>query len=330
MQTLLLTAEEVKGLFNMGDALSLVEGAFFEYGSGQTQMPPKVYLDFAGNSGDLRVMPAYIPSRQAAGVKIVSVNPENPKKGIVTVIATIVLNDPDTGFPLAIMDGTCITNMRTGAGGGVAAKFLSRVDSKVLGLVGAGRQARAQLQAIKLVRDIQEVKVWSQDTALALDLASEFAGDPTIEIEVVPSVDFACDADIICTTTPSREPIVRREWIAPGTHINAIGADAAGKEELDPDILPGAAVICDAWEQASHSGEINIPVSRRLFRRADLRAELGQVVTGATKGRLSDSEITIFDSTGLAIQDLAVARYVYDQALATGTGKPFSLVQAGY
>ena len=305
----------------MGDCVSAIENTFKLYGEGKTVMPAKVYMNF--EKGDIRCMPSYIPSLKMGGVKIVNVHPGNA--GIPAVMATITLIDPENGFPLAIMDGTHITNMRTGAAGGVAAKYLSRKDSKTAAFIGTGAQARTQLEALLLVRPkMSKVLAYSTNADSMKKFTQETKAKYGIEAVCTSSVNEATrNADVVVTTTPVRSPIVMDKDIRKGTHINAIGADAPGKEELDPAILKRAVVVIDNWEQASHSGEINVPITKGILTRKDIRCDIGELVAGKKKGRTSDSDITVFDSTGMAIQDLSIATMVFrkltsDKKLSSG------------
>jgi len=318
IKTKLLTASDISSIMRMKDVLIAVETAFRDYGSGVAQMPPKLYLTLSQFNGDFRAMPAYVEG--SAGVKWVSVYPDNPKIGLPTVMATIVYSDPQTGFPLAIMDATELTNYRTGAAGGVAAKYLARPDSRTLGLIGAGAQARTQLLAVTTFFSFTKVKIWSPVGEQIDDLAAEF---PELPIERA-SIDEAAACDIVSTTTPVRAFIIERGWVGAGAHINAIGADAPGKQELDPQILKDAKVVVDDVAQARHSGEINIALSGGLFLESDIYATLGEIVVGAKKGREAD-EITVFDSTGLAIQDIATARMLFEVAKREGIGYDFDM-----
>jgi alanine dehydrogenase len=324
MDTLWLGNEEVRHLLSMKEALGAVEEAFKQHAAGKVQMPAKLYLNFPRYGGDLRAMPAYLEEMEAAGVKIVNAHPANPPKGLPTVMAVLVLNDPATGVPMAIMDATYLTDMRTGGAGGVATKYLARKDSKILGIVGAGRQAKTQLLAITKLVDIEEVKVASR----SIEDAARFVEDmsPLVEAEMVAcSVKEACECDILSTTTPVRRPVVKEEWIKEGTHINAMGADAKGKEELDPGILKKAEIFVDDMQQASHSGEVNVPLSRGLLSLKDIRGEIGEVIAGIIKGRTRYEQLTIFDSTGLAIQDVAVGFLVFRKARKEGIGRKLNL-----
>jgi alanine dehydrogenase len=235
-------------------------------------------------------------------------------------MALVILNSTKTGAPLAVMDGTLLTDMRTGAAGGIAVKYLARKNSKVVGFVGSGNQAKTQLMAINEVLDIEEVKVTSISEKSNLAFKDNMEKKVGCDITVKRAIREVCDCDILVTTTPSREPIVKNEWIADGSHINAIGADAQGKEELDPAILRRAKVVVDDIPQASHSGEVNVPISKKLITVKDICAELGEVITAKKKGRISDTDITIFDSTGLAIQDVATADMVYRKAVEKKIG----------
>lgn len=328
MKVLVLRRNEVEELLSIPEAIEAVEDAFEAKGLGKTQMPPKSYVYFRKYHGDFRVMPAYLENLDAAGVKIVNVHPENPiKHGLPSVMAVLFLLDPKTGVPLAIMDGTAITNIRTGAAGAVAAKYLARKDSKVVGMVGAGAQARTQLLALGEVLKIEEVRVNDSLPENSKRFASEMGKKLGFDVKVVDGTkETVKDADVVVTTTPVRKPLVMNDWISKGTHINAIGADAPGKQELDPDILKRAKVVVDDIKQAIHSGEVNVPLSTGLIARADIYGDLGEIVTGKKPGRTSAEEVTIFDSTGLAVQDIATDWVVYNKAKKKGIGREIDLL----
>ena len=322
--TLFITAKDVQSVLTYPISLKTVEAAFNAFGQGKAYQPPKSYLTF--KYGDLRSMPAYInaPGMNIAGIKSVTVHPDNHKKfGLPTVMATILLTDPKNGFNVAILDGTCITNMRTGASGGVATKYLSRKNSKVMALIGAGAQAYTQLHHIMLTRKLKEVRVHARSEKSMIKFCKEMSKEyPKVIFLPEPDGKKACrGADIITTTTPARKPIIKKSWIDPGTHINGIGADAAGKQELETALTKSCKIVIDEWQQASHSGEINVPILRGKLKKKDIHAELGEIVSGKKKARTSDDEITLFDSTGLAIQDVSTAFVVY-QALMQKRKKP--------
>lgn len=304
--------QKIVPLSQISKVIDVVEEAFFEYGAGRVRMPPKNYLDFKEYEGDLRIMPAYSQKLKMAGTKIVNVHPKNPKKGLKTVMAVIILNDAKTGMPLALMDGTYITGLRTGAASAVATKYLARKNAKTLGVIGAGYQSIFQIAAIIKVRKIKEILVYdiseNQIEKLAKILAKE-----RIKIKKA-SLEETAKKDIVVTVTPAREPILKNKLVSPGTHINAMGADAPGKEELDPNILKEGKIIVDDWHQAICCGEVNVPLSKGILQKKDIYASLGEIVSGRKKGRKSEREITIFDATGLAIQDLFTANFVFKKA----------------
>ncbi|MDD4858829.1 MAG: ornithine cyclodeaminase family protein [Dehalococcoidales bacterium] len=310
MPTLILSGSNVRDLLDMKNAIDAVEQAFRQLAHGAAQMPAKSYLVL--EKGDFRAMPAAIAG--AVGIKWVNVHPQNPARGLPTVMGSLIYNDPDTGYPLAIMDATGITAYRTGATAAIASKYLARKDARTLGIVGAGRQAYTQLLAHAELFDLEQVLVYDLSTAAIDRFIADF---PQFPVKASRLGEVAA-ADIVCTVTPARQPVLRKEWVRPGTHINAIGADAKGKEELEPAILKSAVVVVDDIEQATGGGEINVPISRGLFTESDIYATLADIVSGKKPGRRSNDEITIFDSTGIAIEDIACARIIYEKAKQSG------------
>ena len=317
MPTLILSAKDMRGLYTVELGLTAVERAFRAHGLGEALMPPKVYLSLPKYDGDFRAMPAFLDG--AAGVKWVNAHPRNPEKhNLPTVRALYILSDPDTASPLAILDGTLLTAWRTGCAGGVASRFLAKKQPRTLGLVGCGVQARVLIDAHRAIYGELELLLADASDAAARALQAEKGGR-------VVGMQEACGADIVCTSTPVRSPVVKREWLKPGAHINAMGADAPGKQELDPRILTDGRVFIDDFEQATHSGEVNVPLHDGLLKESQIAGTLGEVVAGKKAGRSGD-EVTIFDSTGLALQDVALARALYDVAVAKGVGQSFDIV----
>ncbi len=319
MKVVWLKGDDVEQVLEMGEVIESVESAFRYYGLGRVQMPSKSYLYFDKYNGDLRTMPAYIPDTDEAGVKIVNSHPQNPSKGLPTVLAIYVLNDPATGKPLAMMNATYLTDIRTGAGSAVATRYLARKNSRVLGIVGCGRQSRTQLSAISQLFELDEVLITDKSGEHCDMFIKEMENKVDADIKRV-DLQEACSVDIITTTTPVKDPIIKSEWIEEGTHINAVGADAPGKQELESDILKRARIVVDSREQAYHSGEINIPLLRGEISREDVYGELGEIVAGKIPGRENDEEITVFDSTGMAVQDVAVAALAYRRSVEKNMG----------
>lgn len=327
---LLLKESEVRGLLSMDEVIEAVEEAFLEKAAGQVQMPPKIYVYYSRYDGDLRVMPAYLEGLDISAVKVVNVHPGNRGFGLPSIMATILLVDPQTGAPLSIMSGAWITAMRTGGASGVATKHLARRDSMKLGVIGAGVQGQTQLLAISRVVNLVHVSVFDIDKTRRDEFARREAEHyPGVEITAVDTAqDAVTGMDILVTVTPARSPVVRNEWVEPGLHINAVGADAPGKEELDPMILKRAKIVVDDLDQASHSGEINMPLAKRILRRDNIHGELGEVISRRKPGRESNEEITVFDATGLAILDAITAKLVYKRAVELGRGQEIDLLSA--
>ena len=311
MSTLLLKQSDVRVLAKMPEVLGAVERAFTAHGKGESQMPAKVYLELPQYNGDFRAMPAYMSG--SAGLKWVNSHAENPKRyNLPAVLAMYILSDPKTALPLAVMDATLITALRTGAAAGVASKFLARKDAKSIGFVGCGVQSHYALEAHRAALGKLEIVAADRNEDVAKAFATEVGGKAA-------SVEEASACDIVVTTTPSHTPVVKKAWVKAGAHINAMGADAAGKQELETELVKAASVYLDDVEQASHSGEVNVPISKGEYKESDIAGTLGEVMVEKCQGRKGD-EITIFDSTGLALQDLAVAQMVYDSAKEKGIG----------
>jgi len=323
---LVLNQKQIKKLIplrKIKEVIDWVEKAFYDYGNKNIQMPPKTYLYFKEYNGDLRIMPAFSSKLKMAGTKIVNVHPQNPEKRLLTIGAVIILNNIENGLPLALLDGIYPTGLRTGAAGAVAAKYLARKEAKTLGVVGAGQQAIYQIAAIIKVRDIKEIFVFDIRRG-AVEKLTEALNKEKIKIKNA-ELEETVKQDILVTTTPARKPFIKKEWILPGTHINAIGADAVGKEELDPQILKKGKIVIDDWAQASHGGEINVPLKKGIIKKKDIYASLGEIVTKKKLGRKNAQEITIFDTTGSAIQDLYTANLIYRKAKRKGVGKQINL-----
>ncbi len=326
METLLLNPAAVEEATQLPDVVSAVEDAFAAYASGDAQMPAKSYIDLPQYDGDFRSMPAYIQSEEwdGAGIKWVNSHPNNPEEhGLPTVMGTMIYSDPETAVPLAILDGTTLTMKRTGAAAAVATKHLAVADATSLGLVGAGVQAHSQLEAIATVRDIETVVVADQDA----DAVDRFVGEYGDAFDVREgSIADAVSCDVVSTTTPVEDPIVPRDAVGEHTHINAMGADAEDKHELADEILLDAKLVIDDHAQCTHSGEINVPYADGVLTDDDIHGALGDVVVGDIAGRTDADGVTVFDSTGLAIQDVASAHVVYEYAQDNDVGTSMELV----
>ncbi len=321
METLVLTRSEVEEIATMKLAVDAVESAFEAFGRGEATMPPKVYLPVDDHDGDFRAMPARLGA--SAGIKWVNVHAQNRKRhGLPTVMAVYVLNDASNAFPLAIMDGTSLTAMRTGAAGAVASKHLVSKPPSTIAFIGCGVQAHTLHDAHRVVFEGFEALAYDRNEQTARRFAEQVGGR-------VVSLKEAAGADIVCTATPSRTPFLRAEWIRPGAHINAMGADAPGKQELESEVLAMASVFIDDIHQATGSGEINVPLSKGEFSEDQIAGSLGELVA-KRMSRPAEGSTTVFDSTGLAIQDVALARAIYDLASSRSVGQKIDLVGLGH
>jgi alanine dehydrogenase len=326
METLLLGPDDVEENAAISEVIVAVEEAFEAYEAGRVQMPAKSYIDLPAYNGDFRSMPAYMDTGEwdAAGIKWVNVHPDNPHEyDLPTVLGTMIYSDPQNAFPLALLDGTTITRKRTGAAAAVATDHLAVSDAASLGIVGAGVQSYTQLEAIGVVRDIEQVIVADRREEAIEQFVDRFGDDFDVR---GGSIAEAAACDILSTVTPVESPIVSADDLGEHTHVNAMGADAPGKHELDPEILSSSKLVIDDYEQCTHSGEINVPWSEGLLSDDDLDGELGEIVAGKRPGRTADDGVTVFDSTGLAIQDVAAAHVVYERATRNDGGTAFELV----
>lgn len=309
----------------MEETIDAVENAFKMKSAAESSV--KAWLFFKEYGGDLACWSTYMRGIGASGMKAIGYNTNNPKRELPTITAVIILHDPETSFPLSIMDGTSITAMRTGAAGAVAAKHLARRDAEVISVIGAGVQARTQLMGLNELFDIEKVRVFDISMDASRKYSAEMKKKLDLNIEVCNNAeDAVVGSDIIATVTPSREPIVMKEWVYPGLHINAMGADEPGKEELDPQILTGAKIVVDDRADTIRRGEINVAISKGIIKAEDIYADLEEIVTGKKPGRETDHEITVFDGAGVAIEDVAVAWEVYKKAKKEGVGEYIALI----
>ena len=323
-KTLILSRTDMEGLITPAEYVECVEQAFRIHGEGRYYMDPKGHIVLDKYPGEWEVMPSYIEEPEAAACKWVSIRERNREQfDLPTVFSILIYTDPETGFPIAICDGSHHTVLRTGASAAVSAKWLARKNSTVLAIVGAGNMAEGVLATCDSIFDWKEVRVWSRSDSTLDQFRHKM--EPTLggRFPLVTSTDLesvVSGADVVVTITPARGPIVRDEWISEGTHIAAVGADKKGDQELDPKILQRARIFVDDIRQCRHDGEINVALSEGLITEEDIVGEIGEVIVGRKTGRTSDSEITVFDSTGIALQDSATIPLEYARAVAAGVG----------
>jgi len=318
---LLLNREEVISVLDMKDCMDVVEKAFGELANGTTVLPLRINIQ--PPDGTSLYMPAYLKDMGALACKIVTVYKNNPKKfNLPIIIGKVLLQNPETGDVICIMDGSYLTAVRTGAASGVATKYLARKDKdQIAGIFGAGAQARTQLWAVSVARDISKAYVYDIFDEAVDKLIVEMSKKLNIEIIKKDSPDKILEADIICTATTSATPVFDGAKVKEGTHINAIGSYTPDTRELDTEIIRRSKLTGDSKEVCfSEPGDITIPLKEGSINASHFYAELGEVIVGKKHGRVDDKEITIFKSNGLAIQDAAAAKLVYEKAIKAGIG----------
>jgi alanine dehydrogenase len=323
MKTLLLKRGDVSALLGLDECITAVEQAFKLYAEGQT-LPPGA-LGVHARDGGFHIKAAGLKlSRTYFAAKVNGNFFRNAERyGMPNIQGIIMLCDGDNGYPLALMDSIEITIHRTGAATAVAAKYLARDDAKVATICGCGNQGRIQLKALMKVRALERVYAFDLDHARAERFAGELSNELSIEAQAVRDLAPAVrQSDVCVTCTPSKQFFLRREDVAPGTFIAAVGADDERKQELDPRLFAGHKIVVDLLEQCVTIGDLHHALDQGLITKADVHAELGDVVAGKKPGRTSRDEIIIFDSTGTGLQDVAAAALVYETAAA---GSHFAL-----
>ena len=315
MHIRILSATDVRTALPMPKAIDAMRHAYGQLSAGKVNAPPRQHI--STDKGVTLLMPAHLPERSEFGIKVVSVYDDNPNRDLPRITATVLVLDPATGLPKAIMDGSSLTAIRTGAGGGVATDFLARQDAKTVGLFGAGVQARAQLQAVMAVRDIACVNLISRTKASAQQLATEISAwtdAPAVNLVSNPQ-QVVEDADIVLCATTSATPLFDGNAVRSGTHITAVGTFVPEKREVDTTTIRKAdRIVVDSRDAClEEAGDLIIP-------NAEIDAEIGEIVNGDKQGRQSNDEITFFKSVGVAVQDAVAGSVVLSEAEAKGLG----------
>jgi ornithine cyclodeaminase len=347
MKLLVLSAADVRDLLGYDECVAAMRTGLAALASGQANQPLRVIIR-SDAPGLMGLMPSYIlahpgpgpdlgplpadagpgpvpaePVPGAYGLKAICITPANPAAGLDTHQGLVLLSDGQTGEPLAVLNASVVTEIRTAAVSVLATELLARPGAADLAVIGTGVQARAHVLALSHARALRRIRVAGRGLARAAAFAAAVGPEAGIEVTASPSVREAVDgADIIVTATSSAEPVLRREWLAPGTHINAVGACLPTARELDSATVADAALFADSRSSlAAESGDYLLAQADGLVGADHLRAELGEVLTGAKPGRTSDAEITLFESLGLAVEDLAAAMTAYQQAASAGAGQ---------
>ncbi len=326
---LILSEQDVAGVLQMADGVRLVERAFRDHANGQSLLIPRVSQDLPNGGGAFRIMPAVLPSRNWFGLKTLTGFPGRRLPG--ETYFAVLLFEMETGALRAVVAGSHLTGVRTGAASGVAAKYLARDNAEVLGVFGAGVQARHQVAALVEVRPVKMVKVFDRNKPKAAAFVDMIRKDHGIDACVSPGgKETVIGSDLLVTATTSREPLFSGDWLEPGTHLSGMGSNAPGKRELDKTCFSRSKVVVDFKEQAlEESGDLRHAIESGAITPDKIHAELGEIVTDRKVGRQNDDEITLFKSVGVAIEDIATAAFAYEKAIATGVGTYLQLDSIG-
>jgi len=322
----LLSEKDVRAVLSMDDLIAAMETALDQFSGGGVRQPLRNIVEVGGHAF-YGVMPAFIGRPAALGTKLVSVYHSNAARGLPSHLATIVLHDPETGALLAIMDGRYITEARTAAVSAASARHLARQDAGVLAVLGSGVQARSHLDALTRVRAFDEIRVWGRDASRVAALLNDAPPHARARLVAADSVEAAVDqADVIALVTASREPVLRRASVRDGAHLCAVGACRPDQREMETALVRDARVFVDSRAGAlAEAGDLVIPIKEGAIDASHIAGELGDVFGGRLPGRRNASEITIFKSLGMAVEDVAAAHLTFERASEKGLGRGFVL-----
>lgn len=335
---MVLSSEDIARVFTVDDALAAVEDAYRQKAQGKGIAWPMVYEQFEPGVADMDIRSGELRSSGLFGLKLTAWFSKNPERGLPDIYGTTLLCDNKTGEPLALLNASAITGLRTGAAGALGVKWLARKDARALLVAGAGHMSTFEVAAtLAACPGIERVEVWDpvfagapearvermrEEVAAVLSACAEPRPADTYEIVAVPDGrEAAGRADAIITITPATTPIIQDAWVRPGTHISAVGADMPGKQELASALVARARIFADDRAQAVGSGELEVPVKEGAIAPEHIAGELGEVIAGMVAGRLDDEQITVFDTSGIAVQDLASSKIAYDRAVEAGLGQ---------
>jgi len=324
---LFLDKREVESLLDPDALRAAVGAALADLSAGRASMPTRIAALVAEKDALLAAMPAYLPSAGALTTKLVSLFPRNTDRP--THQAVILAFDPLTGSPAALMDGEAITAARTAAGSALATDLLARKDAASLAVLGAGVQARAHLRALPRVRRFREIVIGARDVSKASAVAREIASETGVSVRAASLSDAVRGADVVCACTHSAEPVVRREWLRPGTHVNSVGYNTAGRE-VDGETVAASLVVVESRAAAlapppGGSNDLLWPIRDGLITAAHVHAELGELVSGSRPGRADATQLTLYKSVGVAVEDAAAAALVLRLARERGIGRTIEL-----
>ncbi len=325
---LILTEREVASVLSMRDAVDLLQTSFRLHAEGGASLAPRLVMPLTGVAGNFRIMAAVIPELGGFGLKTLTGTPG--KRDPEGTYFALLYFDNETGALRAVMPGAHITGTRTGAASGVATRFLARDDASTLGLIGAGFQGRNQVAAVREVRPVTTVRIHDVFPEAAERFAAELRADGLDAEAVADAEDAVSGLDVVCAATTSKTPVIRAEWLSPGTHVNSVGANAPVKREVEAAVFREARVCVDFLEQVlTEAGDLMAAIRDGEYAQDAIHAELGDVVAGKAPGRERPEDITLFKSVGVAIEDVACAAFIYERAVEKGLGTPMRLQDAG-
>ena len=327
LAVLIITQSDVPALLPMQECITVMAEALATLARGGAILPLRPILHLPQQAGIMGMMPAYLDDPAALGIKIITVFNSNHGTAFDSHQGVVLLFETEHGSPIALIDASSVTAIRTAAVSGVATRVLAREDAADLCILGCGVQARTHLDAMRLVRNITRVRVWSRTADHARTFARAASAWHGITVEAMSGARDAVDgADIICTTTSAREPVLCGEWIAPGAHVNAVGSSTATARELDSEAVRRARLFVD-WRESTlnEAGDFLIPRSEGAIGDDHILAELGELLLGTHPGRVSSTDVTLFKSLGLAVEDVAAAHHIYSQAMQRGVGTSVEL-----
>jgi alanine dehydrogenase len=319
---LVLSESEVKSLIDIEELIEALEQAHIQYSAGKAVMPVRLVVPLPQIHGRITSMPGYLDSDKALGMKVVTYFQENPTQSLPAIFATILLFSADTGKIIATMDGSYITAIRTGCASAMATKVLANRETALMGILGAGIQARAHIQALSRVRTLKKIKIYSPSVARAETIKKDFEGEPGFKIEVSKTAEEAVrDSDLVVTVSTAKEPVFKPEWLKAGVHINAVGSHRPDLREIDAATLSRAKIVVDSREAImAECGDILLAIKEKMITADSIHAEIGEILAGTKTGRGNAEEITLYKSVGIAIQDVAAANLVYQKALRENAG----------
>jgi ornithine cyclodeaminase len=321
---LVLSRRDVESLLDPRELIEALAIAMADLSAGRASMPKRVAAIVPERGGLLAAMPGYVPSIGALTAKLVTLFPGNADGPLPTHQALLGAFDPDTGEPVAVMDATAITALRTAACSALSVRLLARDDARVLAIVGTGVQARAHARAVALVRDFGEVRVGGRSAAKAEEVARELTAQGLPARAAASHEEAVRGADVVCATTHALEPVIRREWLAPGTHVTSVGYNPEGRE-LDDATVADALVVVESRETAlapapAGANDLTQPIRDGVITADHVHAEIGELVAGVRPGRTAPDQLTLYKSVGVAVQDAAAAALVLARARETGAG----------